>query len=225
MRFPGSGLVRRIRRGLRRRSLESFWTRKHAKYRARGVAPGESLSGGGSSDDETRAVRRALPGLLAELNVKTMVDVPCGDFAWMRQLELPVQRYIGADIVRPLAERLQAEFGNEQRSFMQLDLTRDALPACDLVLCRDCLIHLPFADVQRVIANVKRSGASYLLTTTYTEKKQHRDIERGSWNAINLQLAPFRFPEPLRLIHEQSTRFGAEYGDRSLALWRVSELP
>ena len=225
MRFPGSGLVRRIRRRLRRRSLESFWTHKHMRYRARGIAPGESLSGEGSCDDETRALRRELPELLAQLSVKTLLDAPCGDFAWMRQIELPVERYVGADIVRPLVERLQAEFGNAQRSFRPLDLTRDPIPACDLVLCRDCLIHLPFADVQRVLANVKRSGASYLLTTTYTQKRQHRDIERGSWNALNLQLPPFGLPAPLRLIHEDSKRFGPEYADRALALWRVSDLP
>jgi hypothetical protein len=210
---------------MRRRSLEAYWTRKHEKYRARGIAAGKSLSGEGSSDTETRAVRNALPELISELSVKTLLDIPCGDFAWMRQVDLPVERYIGADIVRPMIERHQAEFGSHRRSFQHLDLTRDALPSCDLILCRDCLIHLPFADVHRAIANIKRSGASYLLTTTYTDKRAHRDIERGSWNTINLQLPPFSFPAPLRLINEESRHAGSEFADKSLALWRVSDLP
>src|SRR5437870_5114626 len=62
----------------------------------------ESLSGPGSSMDETGAVRRALPDLVSRLGVRRMVDIPCGDFHWMKELDLDLDAYIGVDIVGSL---------------------------------------------------------------------------------------------------------------------------
>lgn len=59
----------------------------------------ETVSGGGSTLHYTEKVRQTLPGLLADLNIGTMLDLPCGDYHWMSEIELPVAHYIGADIV------------------------------------------------------------------------------------------------------------------------------
>ena len=40
----------------------------------------ETVSGGGSTLHYTEKVRQSLPELLAELNIGTVVDLPCGDF-------------------------------------------------------------------------------------------------------------------------------------------------
>jgi hypothetical protein len=42
---------------------------------------------------------------------------------------------------------------------------------------------------------------------------------------LNLQLPPFNFPAPLRLIEENCTEDGGKYADKSLGLWRLSDLP
>jgi len=69
-------------------------------YRRNSLGGRVSRSGLGSDPEATVAVRAALPGLVRELGVRTLVDVPCGDFQWMRQVSLPgVERYIGLDIV------------------------------------------------------------------------------------------------------------------------------
>lgn len=44
-----------------------------------------SASGPGSELAETEEVRALLPGLVAELGIRTLLDVPCGDFSWMKQ--------------------------------------------------------------------------------------------------------------------------------------------
>jgi hypothetical protein len=49
------------------------------------------------------------------------------------------------------------------------DLTRDPLPKVDLVLCRDCLVHLSFDDIYESLDNLRRSGSMLLLTTTLAE--------------------------------------------------------
>jgi hypothetical protein len=68
----------------------------------------------------TETIRQTLPALLAELRVESMLDLPCGDFNWMKQVELPVSRYIGADIVEPLIAKNQGQYGKSSepsRSF------------------------------------------------------------------------------------------------------------
>ena len=87
------------------------------------------------------------------------MDLPCGDYGWMRRIELPVARYIGADLLPELIRPLQERFGGGGRSFVVLDLTRDPLPEADLLLCRDCLVHLSFGDIRRALGNVLRRGS------------------------------------------------------------------
>ena len=77
----------------------------------------ESVSGAGSNLQQTAEVRRVLPGLLAELGVQSLLDVPCGDFNWLKLVPLDVD-YIGGDIVAELVARNQAEYGNERRRFL-----------------------------------------------------------------------------------------------------------
>ena len=48
----------------------------------------ESVSGCGSTIANTEELRTTLPQLLADLNVSTLLDVPCGDFNWMSKVDL-----------------------------------------------------------------------------------------------------------------------------------------
>lgn len=40
----------------------------------------ESFSGSGSNLEQTKAIREILPELINNLSIKTMLDIPCGDF-------------------------------------------------------------------------------------------------------------------------------------------------
>ncbi len=159
-----------------------------------------SQSGLGSELDATSSLRRDLSQLLKRFEVTTLLDLPCGDFTWMAQMNLGGITYVGADIVPDII-------------------------AVDLVLCRDCLVHLSFANIHRAIANLKRSGARWLLTTTFPDASANRDIADGDWRVLNLQHAPFLFPAPLAVINEGCTEAGGDYADKSLGLWRVEDLP
>lgn len=182
----------------------------------------ESVSGAGSNLAQTEEVRRVLPGLLAELGCGSMLDVPCGDFYWMRLVPLEVD-YTGGDIVADMVARNQAQYGNERRRFMHLDLLRGPLPTTDLIFCRDCLVHLSNTHINQALANIRASGATYLLTTTFPGHTVNDDIPTGSWRPINLQRPPYNFPKPLRLIDERCP--DPAYADKHLGLWRVADIP
>jgi hypothetical protein len=192
-------------------------------YLTNGFLGGDSISGPGSDLAQTETLREALPGLLKYIGVRTMLDAACGDFFWMKAVHLDLDRYIGTDIVAALIAQNNRIYADSCREFRVLDLTRDPLPKADLILCRDCLVHLPLATIGSAIRNFKRSGAKYLLTTTFPERADNPDIPAGYWRTINLQAPPFGFPEPDRMINEQCPTEG--YSDKSLALWRLDSLP
>lgn len=198
------------------------FTRIYTKRRWKG----ESASGAGSSLEQTQAVREALPGLLRELEVSSLLDIPCGDLHWIKEVDLGKTDYIGADIVRPLIERNRQLFNGSGRRFETANLIADPLPAADAVLCRDCLVHLSHKDVLAALRNIKKSGARWLITTTYTSNnRQNVDILTGQWRAINLQLPPFNLPEPAKLIDEKCTEGDGSFTDKFLGVWRVADLP
>jgi hypothetical protein len=155
-----------------------------------------------------------------------MLDAPCGDHRWMESLALDLDRYVGVDIVPSIIESLQQRCrGDARRSFLLADLTRDALPRCDLILSRDCLVHFSFATLWRAVGNLKASGAVWLLATTFPELARNDDIEDADWRPLNFEIAPLHWPAPAEIINERCTEAGGAYADKSLALWRLSDLP
>jgi hypothetical protein len=184
----------------------------------------ESRSGVGSAIAETEMLRNQLPLLLRNIGARSVLDVPCGDFRWLSEVALGVP-YIGADIVEELVRANTDAFGSEERRFVCLDLTRDVLPKAGVVLCRDCLVHLSNTNIQLALANVKRSGAAFLLMTNFLRLDHNDDIEDGDWRPLNFQLPPFALGAPERIIVEQCREAEGAYADKSLCLWRVPDLP
>ncbi|MEU0845669.1 class I SAM-dependent methyltransferase [Streptomyces sp. NPDC005962] len=195
----------------------------------------DSRSGTGSNLTQTAALRAELPALVADLEVRSFLDVPCGDLFWMSRVDLGIDTYIGADIVPAVIDRNRERFARSNREFQGIDLTRDRLPQVDLVFSRDCLVHFGDEDVRRALANIKGSGSTYLAMTTFPDHPENgADIETGAWRPLNFELAPFLLPKPFRLINEQCTEVdvitenGAEvehrYSDKSIGVWRIAEL-
>ena len=195
-------------------------------YRRKAWGGSESQSGRGSSLAETAVIREALPTLVTELGVRTILDIPCGDGHWISQVMMNLERYIGADIVPDLLADCRARWPAATRTateFVHLNVIADHLPCVDLIFCRECIVHFSFADAFSAFENMRASGSRYLLTTTYPGRK-NADIATGEWRPINLQQKPFAFPTPLRLINERSSDPPGN-SDKSMGLWRISDLP
>jgi Methyltransferase domain len=183
----------------------------------------DSLSGLGSEIDATAVLRAGLPPLLGRLGVTSLLDAPCGDAGWINRAGLS-QRYTGVDIVPDLIARLQAcaAAGEIRGDYHLADITSDALPRCDAVLCRDCLVHLSFANIERAVDNFARSGAAWLITTTFPDWQTNADCEDGDWRALNFEHAPFHRGPPVELLNENCLEADGGWRDKSLGAWRLS---
>jgi SAM-dependent methyltransferase len=194
-------------------------------HRTNGWGGTESVSGPGSGIERTALLRQDLSRLVSELRIDTFLDAGCGDFFWMRETNLRVRWYSGLDVVPEIIDRNRRLHSSATRDFQVRDITTDPLPRADLIFCRDCLVHLPLRDVRRALDNFARSGATYLLTTTFVSRTANPEIPLGDWRPLNLQQAPFDWPPPLREIDERCPPDRGDYADKRLGLWRLAPAP
>jgi len=176
-------------------------------------------SGWGSTIDYTTVTQGIVATVIKQFELKSMVDVACGDFAWMSvvlQL-LPTDfKYIGCDIVPGLISRNTAAC--PQYEFKVLDFAEDDLPRCDLMFCRDALQHLPVGDIKKALQNFSRSGSKYLLASTHLRKfgwKNARECRVGQCRDRNLLLKPFDLPDPIMVFSEE------DESHKFLGLWKL----
>jgi len=181
---------------------------------------GEKFSSGyGSSVDYTANARLAIRRIIEWFGITSMVDVACGDFGWMplALAEAPDGfRYVGGDIVPELVER--ARSAHPEYEFRVIDFVSDELPRCDLIFCRDVLQHLPLPDIQKALRNFSRSGAKYLLATTYLRCTGRRNARRkrvGQCCDRNLIVPPFNLADPIVIFGERDP------AHKFLGLWEL----
>jgi hypothetical protein len=188
----------------------------------------ETLSGEGSERSRMKHVTSELGRLVRELDIRSVLDAPCGDFNWMRDVNLDGVRYLGCDVVEDLINANIAREGEQEReregerSFLVLDFTVDQVPYADLILCRDALVHLSYQHIYESLRHFRDSGAKYLLTTTFSDTEKNEDIEDGWWRPINLEIPPFGLPEPLLRLSDKESE--DHHLDKVLALWDLRSI-
>jgi hypothetical protein len=189
----------------------------------------ESKSGPGSDPDQTKILKEEIVKLCKHLGVKRLLDAPCGDCNWMKDIwgNLNLEMYIGMDIVEELINSNKNSFGSENKIFYWCDLVETkTIPSADLMLCRDCLVHLSFVSSIQVLKNMVNSDINYFLLTTFSKPDRHNyNWEDGTnWYPITLTDHPFYLPEPKVLINEGCTEYHNEYTDKCLGLWTREEI-
>lgn len=213
-RFRGQNVEHLLRESLSERFTAVYKNRVWLNGRSAG-----SLSGLGSELENTKSVRAHLAELLTFLGTQALLDIGCGDFAWMKEVSFPF-RYIGVDIVQDIIQKNNSLYGSEQRSFHVTDATRDTLPRADTVLCREVLFHLSFADIRRMLQNVQRSGGAVLIATNDNDLRYNADILSGDFRLLNLHRSPFFFPRAAAAIPDDGV-----LPHRTLSAWKVADLP
>lgn len=189
-------------------------------YRRRTWHARESISGEGSDLSRTTVIRSRLVPLLRRFDIRSILDAGCGDFHWMREIPLDGVTYAGVDVVDEVIAHNRRRYQDPpRRVFERMDVARDDLPDADLVLCRDCLVHMPLSHAVAAIQNFRRGGARYLLATTFDGTTVNRDAVMGDWRPLNLSLSPFDLGKPLLLLRERLDV--AEHRDKALGLWAL----
>ena len=178
---------------LRANSLED---RFNLIYKENHWSSDESISGDGSEIAYTKNLRSWLIKKIIKLDIKKLVDAPCGDFNWMKLVTKEVDiDYIGVDIVQDIITTNNSQYQKSNINFEVGNICTDDLPACDLLMVRDCLFHLSFEDINKFLNNIINLDYKYLLTTTHLLNREYinKDIKSGDFRHICLFSEPFNF--------------------------------
>ncbi len=182
----------------------------------------ESVSGSGSTLDATKTLRKELPSLMNKYGVNSILDAPCGDICWMENIIEKFddnKTYIGVDIVDDLIKSNSDKIRKNNVSFYVADIVEDKIPEVDMIMCKDCFMHLCYEDIKKALDNFKASGSKYLLTDINYDIKEYQDIRSGRWRSINLEIYPFNFSTPLQKI------ISDEHPNKYMALWKMEDIP
>lgn len=189
----------------------------------------ESASGPGSSLSATAECLELLDEVIARYQVKSILDLGCGDWHWMRLANWrkgsDIVSYEGWDAHSGLVDHLTQLYGDERTRFRLGDITTEPLPEVDLVICRDVLFHLQLELAAKVIEQLK--GRDTLLISTSFQNvrentgiKPYLAIENWGYYNINLDIAPFELkPYRLRAIREAAA--SAPELERSICLYKM----
>lgn len=181
---------------------------------------GQSKSGAGSTLEATENIRQMLPVFLNQVEAKSLIDLGCGDFYWMKEIQIPC-KYVGLDIVPDVIEENNKMYKKTKREFLYHDAINDPLPKnSDVVLCREVMFHLSFEHGIALLDKVIQSDARFFLTTTSDAANNNKNIRTGQFRNINLFKRPYNLPPCIDKWKDSSS----VSGDRYLAIWKVSDI-
>lgn len=162
-----------------------------------------TVCGTGSTLKRTEKLRNWIPSLLEKYG-PIVNDAGCGDFHWMKEVNLRGVDYHGYDVV---------EYPTWDDRFSVLDITAEKMRPCGLIICRDVLIHIPKALVIEALKLFRESGI-YLLAPSYTDNENN--APDGFNNKIDLAKPPFNLGEPRWMMDDE------ENGEsRYMGLWKL----
>lgn len=177
----------------------------------------ETVSGPGSSLENTATLRRALPSLVTRYGLKRVVDAPCGDFNWMKTTVDIFDEYTASISSRnslpPITgSSVAPAFASNapiSRATICLRATSSSAATASYT-CRPGSYGMPSAH----------SGARallHLLLSNNSREFEYQEIPTGGLRQIDSKAA-VQLPEPLETILEDN------YEGRQICLWRLDEI-
>jgi 2-polyprenyl-3-methyl-5-hydroxy-6-metoxy-1,4-benzoquinol methylase len=137
-----------------------------------------------------------LQEFLKNHEIKTVVDLGCGDWAFSRYIDWTGIEYIGIDVVKHVVERNQKLFAQDNIKFIHANFKAINIQEADLFLCKDALQHFSNDDIRKVIAHLPKYKHSLIANyiDLFATWKNNREIKTGQYHPIDLSLTPFKHP-------------------------------
>jgi len=206
-------LSRRIKREIRwgRSAKQSARTVFGEIYQRNlwGGEAGAFYSGPGSDSHAALLYAEGIKAFIANRDVRSVVDLGCGDFRVATMFLGDDITYVGVEIVETLVTSNIANHQCDKISFQCLDIVDDQLPTGDLCLIREVFQHLSNAEILKVIPKLRQFR--YVVYTDYQPGpgapcSPNRDIAHGVdtriWRDSALFLDKPPFNVPMQLLFE-----------------------
>lgn len=156
---------------------ENVWQRKNT-------------SGPGSSAQHTGAYRSFLQRVLGGYRIRRVIDVGCGLWEHLGEINWTGVEYLGIDPVQSVVERNRSLPLPPNHRFQcgVLDDIPD-LGTYDLAIVKDVMQHLPNTAIQAMLHQLR--VVKYLLVTNDLAAGPNVECTLGGFRKIDLELPPF----------------------------------
>ena len=149
-------------------------------------------SGDGSKIENVGESVDVLQKYIDKPEIKTVLDLGCGDWQFSKFLDLSSVLYLGVDVVDSVIDSNIDLYSASNIDFISRDIITYELPQVDLIICKDVLQHLSNRDVISVLIKIIKSSKFALITNDFNpESTSNIDIENGDYRYLDLTLSPF----------------------------------
>lgn len=180
------------------------------------------VSGPGSvpGTPQTQTVLDNLKIFIEENNLKSILDIACGDFSWMKEL---IKKnydldYVGWDIVSEIIEHNKKKYPSKNINFFCKDVvSENKFGNYDIIFCRDFFIHMNLNDIKKILNNIRKSNAKFFICSNNSDVLINKEILIGQHRKINLSIEPFNIKKVYSCFYEGTD-------DCYMNIYKISDL-
>ena len=195
------------------------------------VWQGRSLSGPGSDAERTIEFRSLLEQFLKEHDIRSVVDIGCGDWSYSQLIDWTGIKYVGIDAVDSVIKKNIYQHAKPNISFLNIDATHQNIPEADLLIVKEVLQHLPTQDVHSILAKAKAypfaifiNDISHHVRASWKQLWRWQsvcptncDIEPGGYRLLALREPPFSLTAKHLLTYQNE--YKGRRWEKEVLLW------
>lgn len=159
-------------------------------------------SGAGSDPDNTAAYRAFVEDYIKSNNIRSVIDLGCGNWSSSRLINWDGVEYLGIDVVASVIKENIRKHAKPGISFQAMDFYKGELPDAGLVIVKDVMQHWPSDMVNNFIPKLRKYKHSLITNTSIIydseddsellkEPAINSEIELGRMRPIDLSKPPF----------------------------------
>lgn len=149
-------------------------------------------SGSGSDPINALPYMMTLQTFLVKNNIKSVVDLGCGDWQFSRYIDWDGIDYTGIDCVPEVINTVTTHYNNHK--FMCLDFTEevDKIPSADMCILKDVIQHWPDELLTKFLHSIidKKLFKYILITNCSYQEKDYRNCKIGAFVPVSPKLKP-----------------------------------
>jgi SAM-dependent methyltransferase len=152
-------------------------------------------SGPGSEPEQAKVWIDIVNSFLKQEDVKTVIDVGCGDWRLGQNYNLKNKVYTGIDISSVILDETMS-YATDNVKFIHGDFDSLEIEPVDLIIIKDVLQHLPNSKIVSIVDKIKTHARYALFCDMYikvNDRELNSDIPMGRARPIDLSKEPFSF--------------------------------
>jgi SAM-dependent methyltransferase len=171
-------------------------------------------SGPGSKPENAKEWIDTVNSFLLNKDIKTILDIGCGDWRIGKKINLEGKDYTGIDVSSVIIDEVSIN-SKDNIKFICDDIETMDFPDFDLILIKDVLQHLPNKSVISIMNKII-TKSKYALICNDFEYNDNTDIFTGSYRKLDLCKDPFNYNLETTCI------FKSGYHDKDIKVYRSS---